>query len=89
MTKAEFVKKVQEKCNISVAMAHEVVDAWIEIMREELITGHDVQLGIGKFSVVSRKARTGRNPRTGEATEIPARKVVRFQPFASLKDALK
>ena len=44
---------------------------------------------IGKFSVVERAARTGRNPRTGEAIEIPARRVVRFKPAKFLREAVE
>jgi len=44
---------------------------------------------IGKFSVGRRAARTGRNPRTGEAIEIPARRVVRFKPAKCLREAVE
>ena len=51
--------------------------------------GEDVKLaGFGSFKTVQRKARTGRNPRTGEAIKIKASRVVRFVPGKALKDAV-
>jgi nucleoid DNA-binding protein len=64
------------------------LEAILTTMKSALASGEDVKLvNFGTFKVVERKARKGRNPRTGEALDIPAKKVVRFKSGKELKEA--
>ncbi|WP_338667429.1 HU family DNA-binding protein [Pseudodesulfovibrio methanolicus] len=90
MTKAELVAKIAEKIGTSKAQAEASMNAILETIQEELAAGNKLTLtGFGTFSVSERKARTGRNPRTGTALNIPACKVAQFKPGKVLKDAVK
>lgn len=90
MTKAELIEKVASAADIKKAEAQRVLDELIEAVKGSLKKGQKVTLvGFGTFSVSKRKARKGKNPRTGEAIKIPAAKVPRFSPGKALKDALK
>lgn len=69
-------------------LADVVVKGFEEVVSEAVAKGQEVVLpGFGKFAVSFRPARTGRNPRTGEAADIPASFKVAFKPGKSLKDA--
>lgn len=88
MTKADLLSAVAET-GIMKKEATATVNAIIAAIKEALAKGEDVRLtGFGIFSVKKRKARTGRNPQTGKALKIPAKKVVRFSPGKALKDAV-
>jgi len=66
-----------------------VLDAQARIAHDALAKGDEVTLiGLGKLTVKERSARTGRNPRTGEAVDIAAKKAPHFSAFKVLKDAL-
>ena len=89
MTKAELVKKIATKTNLTNAQAEAALAATIETITTQLAAGNAIQLtGIGRFSVKERAARTGRNPRTGAALTIPACKVVTFTASQALKRTL-
>jgi DNA-binding protein HU-beta len=65
------------------------IDALIETITATLIKGENVQLiGFGSFGAGTRAARTGRNPKTGEAIQIPAAKTVKFTTSKAFKDAV-
>lgn len=88
MTKADLASKVAES-GMTKKDAAAAVDAVIVAIKDALAEGEKVSLiGFGTFSVKERKARTGRNPRTGEKLEIPAKKVPVFSPGKGLKDAV-
>jgi DNA-binding protein HU-beta len=90
MTKAELVAKIADKIGTSKAQAEASMNAILETIQDELAAGNKLTLtGFGTFSVSERKARTGRNPRTGTALNIPACKVAQFKPGKVLKDAVK
>lgn len=90
MNKNELVASVAEKAEISKKDAEVAVKAVTEVITEALAEGDKVALvGFGTFSVKERAARTGINPRTKEAVEIPAAKVPAFKAGAALKDAVK
>jgi DNA-binding protein HU-beta len=90
MTKAELVAKIADKIGTSKAQAEATMNAILETIQDELAAGNKLTLtGFGTFSVSERKARTGRNPRTGTALNIPACKVAQFKPGKVLKDAVK
>jgi DNA-binding protein HU-beta len=90
MTKEELVEKVASTAGLSKADASRVLNTILDSIKAALKKGQKVSLvGFGNFSVSKRKARKGRNPRTGEAIKIPAGKVPRFSAGKSLKDAVK
>ena len=90
MTKEELIEKVASTTGLSKADASRVLGTILDSIKAALKKGQKVTLvGFGNFSVSKRKARKGRNPRTGEAIKIPSAKVPRFSAGKSLKDALK
>lgn len=90
MNKSELAKEVAKKTQLSKSKAWEAISATFEAIRGSLKKGQKVSLiGFGSFLVRNRKARTGRNPKTGEAIQIKARKVPAFSAGADLKKALK
>ncbi|MCX7913416.1 MAG: HU family DNA-binding protein [Thermodesulfovibrionales bacterium] len=90
MTKAELIDKIASTAGITKSDAAKSLDATIESVKAALKKGQKVTLvGFGTFSVSKRKARKGRNPRTGEEIKIPATKVPKFVPGKALKEAVK
>jgi len=90
MTKGQLIEKVVTETDISKAQATKAVDSLVNNIRNSLKNGEKVVLaGLGTFSVKKRKARTGRNPRTGEQLSIPERKVAAFKAGKTLKEAVK
>lgn len=89
MNKSELVEAIAKKTDASNASVERMVNAFIETVTTSLTKGQSVQLvGFGSFGVTKRKARTGRNPRTGDAIKIAAAKVPRFSAGARLKAAV-
>ena len=89
MNKADLVDAVAEAADVSKAQAQRCVDAVFDSIAEGLKAGDTVNLvGFGTFSTKERAARTGRNPRTGEAIEIAASRAPGFKPGKALKDAV-
>ena len=90
MTKKDLIfllqdefKKVQKK------EMDEIVNHALEAIHDALVQGEEVAIaGFGKFMVVDRQARKGRNPSSGEEIDIPASKAVRFKVSKTLKDAV-
>jgi len=90
MTKAELIDAVAEEAGISKTAAAKAVDSFTSAISKSLKKGKKVTLvGFGTFSVSKRKARKGRNPRTGEAIKIPAGKTPKFSAGKALKQAVK
>ena len=90
MTKAELINLIAEKGDYSKKDAEKALTTVIDSVSEALADGDKVALvGFGTFEVKTRAARTGKNPRTGEAIEIPAAKVPSFKAGAALKNAVK
>ncbi len=89
MNKSELIEKVAAAADLPKAAAGRALDAVLETVTEALKEGDSVVLvGFGTFAVKDRAARTGRNPQTGKAIEIPAAKVPGFKPGKALKDAV-
>lgn len=87
MNKSELIDQIAKTADISKAAAGRALDATIGAVKTALKKGQGVTLvGFGSFYVGKRAARTGRNPRTGEAVTIAASKKVVFQPAKALKD---
>lgn len=90
MNKTELVSSVAEKAELTKKDAEKAVNALFASIEEALAGGEKVQLvGFGTFEVRERKARTGRNPQTGEEIQIPAAKVPAFKAGKSLKEAVE
>lgn len=89
MNKNELIAEIAEACEITKAKAAECVDAFCEQVAKSLSKGEEVRLvGFGTFSVVNRKATTGRNPRTGAVIKIAASKKPKFKPGKALSDVV-
>ena len=89
MNKPEFINAIAEKTELKKVEAEKVVNAFVEIMTEELVTGNEIKLtGFGTFSVKDRDARKGVNPKTGESIDIAASRAPKFKASKILKDAL-
>lgn len=89
MKKVELVEAVAAKAGLTKVDAGKAVDAVFATITGALVKGDKVPLvGFGTFAVSSRKAREGRNPRTGAVVRIPARKAVTFKPGTALKDSV-
>lgn len=89
MTKDELVSAMAEAADISKAAADRALKAFIDSVVTATAKGHKVTLvGFGTFSTSERKARTGRNPRTGTEIKIPAATVPKFSAGAGYKAAV-
>jgi DNA-binding protein HU-beta len=89
VNKAELIDAVADSADISKAAASRAVDGLVAAITGALQNGDQVaMIGFGTFSVKDRAARTGRNPRTGEAIEIKASKNPVFKAGKALKDAV-
>lgn len=89
MTKAELIEKVAKDNDLSKALAEKVINSVTWNVTNCLKKGDKITLtGFGTYSVSKRKARTGRNPQTGQAIEIKATRVPRFKSGKALKDAV-
>lgn len=90
MTKADLVSKIADKAGLTKSGSEKALNAFLESVQDTLVKEGKLTLtGFGTFAVEQRKARNGRNPRTGEEIKIPACKVVKFRPGKILKDAVK
>ncbi|HEC28962.1 MAG TPA: HU family DNA-binding protein [Gammaproteobacteria bacterium] len=89
MNKAELIEAVADSSGLAKSDAAKAVDGIIEAVTNSLKNGDQVTLvGFGTFLVRDRAARTGRNPRTGEAIQIAAAKSPSFKAGKALKDAV-
>lgn len=89
MNKQELVATVAEENNMSKAQAGRVVDSIFDNIVKAVARGASFQLvGFGTFKAVKREARVSRNPRTGEAVNVPAVVVPKFVPGKAFKDAV-
>ena len=87
MNKTELVAAMAEKAELSKKDSEKALKAFIDVVSEELKNGGKIQLvGFGTFEVSERAARTGKNPQTGAAIQIPASKAPKFKAMKSLKE---
>lgn len=90
MTKSELIDKIAAAAGLSKADAGRAFDATLDSIKGALKKGQKVTLvGFGTFAVTKRKARKGRNPRTGQVISIPASRSPKFTAGKTLKDAVK
>jgi integration host factor subunit alpha len=87
MTKADLIETLREKVpGFTQAETATLVDEVLDIIKNALADGEEIKLtGFGTFDVKAKPARTGRNPQTGEALRLEARRVVRFRPSHLLR----
>ena len=89
MNKAELIAVLADNAGITKTQANATVDAFVDAVTKTLKKGDKVTLvGFGTFSVSKRAARMGRNPQTGEAIKIKAKKVARFKAGKELSGKL-
>jgi len=89
ITKAEMVKILHSNTDLPKEKCGRVVESIFELMKEKLEQGDDVLIsGFGKWSVNSKNPRKGRNPQTGEALMLDARRVVTFKCSKKLKESV-
>ncbi len=89
MNKADVVDRVAGEAGVPRQQAESVLNAFFDTVRSAARSGDRIGWpGFGSFSTTRRKARTGRNPRTGEAVKIPATKAVKFSASSTLKEFL-
>ena len=89
LTKAELAEDLYAGIGLSKREYKEIVEAVFDLMSEGLVANDDIKIsGFGNFMVRKKTERPGRNPRTGEATLIAARRVVTFHASPKLKEQL-
>jgi DNA-binding protein HU-beta len=89
MTQTAIVRELAESTGVNNKVAKQFMDSLAELaVRETKKNGVFILPGIGRLVRAERKARVGRNPATGEAIKIPAKKVVKFRVAKSVKDAI-
>lgn len=89
MNKTELISAVAEQAGMTKKDTESVINATLDAITAALAKGDKVQLaGFGIFEVKHREARTGRNPRTGEAMEIAATDIPSFKAYNGLKDSV-
>ena len=89
MNKGQLVDRMAQSAGISKSAADRALNGFMEAVTEALSANEKITLvGFGTYSVFERKARTGRNPRTGEPMEIAAKKVVKFKPGTRLSESV-
>lgn len=83
MNKGDLIQAFATAADVKFNDAKDVVETIGEIFGSTLLAGEEVTIpGVGKLKVVVKPARAGRNPATGEAIDIPAKRVVKFTPSA-------
>lgn len=89
MTKAELVEEVSDKTGLPKKQAEIVVNTVFESIVETLKTGEKIELrGFGSFRIRQRDSRTGRNPKTGDRVDVPAKRIPYFKPGKELRELL-
>jgi integration host factor subunit beta len=90
MTKSELIRSLADaNPNLYLSDIEHIVDAIFDEITDALVRGDRVELrGFGAFSVKEREARTGRNPRTGESVDVPAKRMPFFKTGKLLRDRM-
>lgn len=90
MTKKDIVLKITDLTGIKQVDVKNVVQKTFDVIVDSLVLNEKVELrNFGVFKIKERKARLGRNPRTGESVPVPPRKVVIFKPGLEMKHKIK
>ena len=87
MTKADLIDEVSRLAELKQKDSEVVVETIFESVVRSLRAGNKIEIrGFGSFRTRQRKPRVGRNPRTGDRVEVPAKKIAVFKPSTELKD---
>lgn len=90
MNKAQLIEKVAQETQMTKAETERLLDSTLDIIKKSIKKGDDVKLvGFGTFTKAKRKARTGRNPQTGQSIKIPAGWYPKFRPGSEFKTLVK
>ena len=90
LTKAQLAELLFEQIGLNKRESKDMIDAFFDLIATRLIEGTDVKIsGFGNFQIRTKAPRPGRNPRTGEAIPIRARRVVTFHASHKLKDQIQ
>ena len=90
LTKAHLADLLFEQIGLNKRESKDMVDAFFDLIAQSLVEGEDVKLsGFGNFQIRTKAPRPGRNPRTGEAIPIGARRVVTFHASSKLKEQIQ
>lgn len=90
LTKAQLADMLFEQIGLNKREAKDMVDAFFDLITEQLVNGTDIKIsGFGNFQIRHKAPRPGRNPRTGEPVAIDARRVVTFHASPKLKEQVQ
>lgn len=90
LTKAQLSELLFEQIGLNKRESKDMVDAFFDLVSRSLVEGDDVKItGFGNFQIRTKSPRPGRNPRTGEAIPIAARRVVTFHASQKLKEQIQ
>ncbi len=90
MNRTELIDAIARETDTDKKQAKSFLEGFTRVVETEIKGDGEIPLpGLGKFKVVKRKARTGRNPATGEPIQIPAKTVVKFSVAKALKELIK
>ena len=90
LTKAQLADLLFEQIGLNKRESKDMIDAFFDLIADSLVDGKDVKIsGFGNFQIRTKAPRPGRNPRTGEAIPIEARRVVTFHASQKLKDQIQ
>jgi len=89
LTKTIIAEKIQENLDLSRPTTYEIMETFLEIIKENIENGEDIMIsGFGKFCVNEKQARKGRNPATDQEITLSARRVVTFKCSGKLRDLI-
>lgn len=90
LTKAQLAELLFDHIGLNKRESKDMIDAFFELIAQSLVDGKDVKLsGFGNFQIRTKAPRPGRNPRTGQAIQIAARRVVTFHASSKLKEQIQ
>ena len=90
LTKAQLAELLFEQIGLNKRESKDMIDAFFDLISTSLVDGQDVKIsGFGNFQIRTKAPRPGRNPRTGEAIPIQARRVVTFHASHKLKEQIQ
>jgi len=89
LTKADIIKSIGKQLGLPKDRSIDLFESVLEIIKQTLVNGEEVKIsGFGKFYLIEKKARKGRNPHTGERIIIEPRRIVSFKYSARARDVL-
>ena len=90
LTKAQLAELLFDQIGLNKRESKDMIDAFFDLISQRLVDGEDVKIsGFGNFQIRTKAPRPGRNPRTGEAIPIQARRVVTFHASHKLKEQIQ